>query len=197
MEEIKDIKKFARSNDVPIIRDESADWICEYIREHNCKNVLEIGTAIGYSSIRFAQVSPDVKVTTIEVDIDRHIKAVQNIHDCGLENQITAIQDDAVYTDKITGLFDLIFIDGPKAQYIKFFEKYQANLAPDGVFISDNLSFHGMVEDLSLTHNYSTIKLVKKIKKYVDYLKANPDFETTFYPFGDGISVSKRKVSSN
>ena len=88
--------------------------------------------------------------------------------------------------------FDLIFIDAAKGQYINFFEKYKKNLAPDGVFISDNLSFHGMVDDLTLTHNYSTIKLVKKIRKYIDFLKKNTEFSTKFFDFGDGISVSKR-----
>jgi predicted O-methyltransferase YrrM len=87
----------------------------------------------------------------------------------------------------------MIFIDGPKAQYINFFEKFKNNLSPNGVFISDNLSFHGMVEDLSLTHNYSTIKLVKKIRKYIEFLKQNTEFETTFYSIGDGVSVSKKR----
>ena len=73
-------------------------------------------------------------------------------------------------------------------------KKYKVNLAPDGVFISDNLSFHGMVEDLTLTHNYSTIKLVKKIRKYRDFLEQNKEFSTTFFDFGDGISVSIKKT---
>ena len=70
---------------------------------------------------------------------------------------------------------------------------YKANLAEGGVFISDNLSFHGMVDDLSLTHNYSTKKLVKKIQKYVEFLKTNTEFETEFFEIGDRIGVSKRK----
>lgn len=191
MDEITDIKRFARKNDVPVIKDDGAEFICEYIKNHNVKRILEIGTAIGYSAIRFAQVSPDVKVTTIEYNIDREIKAKQNFHDCGLEDRIEAIFGDALMMD-LEGQFDLIFIDAAKAQYIKFFEKYKKNLAPQGVFISDNLSFHGMVEDISLTHNYSTIKLVKKIKKYIDFLKANEEFHTDFYECGDGIAVSKR-----
>ena len=76
---------------------------------------------------------------------------------------------------------------------IKFFEKFKRNLSEHGVFISDNLSFHGMVEDLSLTHNYSTIKLVKKIRKYIDFLKNNEEFHTEFFKLGDGIAVSRRK----
>ena len=89
--------------------------------------------------------------------------------------------------------FDFIFLDGPKAQYQKFFEHFQDNLSEKGAFISDNLSFHGMVDDLSLTHNYSTIKLVKKIRKYIDFLKTNKNFETEFLSLGDGIAITKRK----
>ena len=192
MDNLLSIKAYASREAVPIMQDEGCDFICDYIKEHKCKNILEIGTAIGYSSIRFANLADDIKVTTIELDIDRHLKAVENFKNAGLSDRITAIHADAL-TCPLEGFFDLIFIDAAKAQYIKFFEKYKAKLAPEGVIISDNLSFHGMVDDLSLTHNYSTKKLVKKIQKYAEYLRTNPEFETTFYEVGDRIAVSKRK----
>lgn len=191
MNDIDDIKLYAAKNSIPIMRDGGIEFICSYIKEHNIKRILEIGTAIGFSAIEFAKVAPDVTVTTIELDIDRHIKALQNIHDNGLDDRIKAINADALMID-LDDTFDLIFIDAAKGQYINFFEKYKKNLAPDGVFISDNLSFHGMVEDLTLTHNYSTIKLVKKIRKYIEFLRNNKEFSTKFFDFGDGISVSKK-----
>ena len=191
MRNLDDIKLYAAKNSIPIMRDGGIDFICNYIKENNIKNILEIGTAIGFSAIEFARVAPDINVTTIELDIDRHIKALQNIHDSGLDGRIKAINADALMI-QLEDTFDMIFIDAAKAQYINFFEKYKSNLAPGGVFISDNLSFHGMVDDLTLTHNYSTIKLVKKIRKYIEFLKKNSEFSTTFYAFGDGISVSKR-----
>ena len=193
MQDINDIKLYAAKNSIPIMRDGGVDFICNYIKEHNIKRILEIGTAIGFSAIEFAQVAPDITVTTIELDIDRHIKAKQNIHDSGLDDRINAIHADALKLE-LDDTFDMIFIDAAKGQYINFFEKYTKNLAPQGVFISDNLSFHGMVEDLTLTHNYSTIKLVKKIRKYIEFLRSNNDFETQFFDFGDGISVSMRKT---
>lgn len=194
MPDISEIKLYARKNDVPIMQDQSQQFICEYIKNHNYKKILEIGTAIGYSTIQFAKTSPDVKVTSIELDIDRFIKARQNVEDCNLQDRITLINENALDT-QMDDKFDLIFIDGPKAQYIKFFEKYKNNLNPNGVIISDNLFFHGMVEDLTLTHNYSTIKLVKKIRKYIDFLKNNQEFTTEFFELGDGISVSSPKKS--
>ena len=193
MNDLDDIKLYAAKNSIPIMRDGGIEFICRYIKEHNIKRILEIGTAIGFSAIEFARVAPDITVTTIELDIDRHIRALQNIHDSGLDQRIKAINADALQLE-LDDTFDMIFIDAAKGQYINFFEKYKSNLAPDGVFISDNLSFHGMVEDLTLTHNYSTIKLVKKIRKYIDFLKKNEEFETKFYEVGDGVSVSKRSA---
>jgi len=196
MEEISDIKKYAKQEAVPIIKDETQQFICEKIEEiaktKKEVHVLEIGTAIGYSAIQFARSAENVFVTTIEIDIDRHLKAQQNVSDSGLESRITTIYGDALVYP-LEGSFDLIFIDAAKAQYIKFFEKYKANLTEEGIIVSDNLSFHGMVEDLSLTNNYSTKKLVKKIQKYIDFLKSNEAFVTEFYKCGDGISVSRRK----
>ena len=194
-DQLKKIRAYASREAVPILQDETGDFICAYIQEHNVKSVLEIGTAIGYSSIKFASMREDIHVTTIELDIDRHITAVENIKQAGLSDRVTAIQGDALFYDLGDQKFDLIFIDAAKAQYIKFFEKYKANLADGGVIISDNLSFHGMVADLSLTHNYSTKKLVKKIQKYVAFLKENQEFETEFIETGDGISISRRKLT--
>lgn len=192
MEEITQIKKFAKTHSVPIMKDEGVDFICNYIETHEVKSILEIGTGIGYSSIRFAKTRDDVFVSTIEFDIERYYQAVKNVADNNLSERILVYLGDAA-SFEFDRKFDLIFIDGPKAQYRKFFEHFQENLSDHGVFISDNLSFHGMVDDLSLTHNYSTIKLVKKIRKYIDFLKTNPDFETEFLTLGDGIAISKRK----
>ena len=186
------IKNYAMENEVPIMQDEGSDFICDYIKNHDVKTVLEIGTAIGYSAIRFAGLSENIRVTTIELDDERYKAAVKNVSEKGLSERINLIHGDAL-TAEIEGTFDLIFIDAAKAQYTKFFEKYKENLSEGGVIISDNLSFHGMVEDLSLTHNYSTKKLVKKIRKYIDFLKANEEFETEFFKKGDGISVSRKR----
>ncbi len=192
MDELLKIKAFASREAIPIMQDEGCDFICDYILKNDVKTVLEIGTAIGYSSIRFARLKEDIHVTTIELDMGRFLKAQENIKTCGLQEKITAIQDDAL-THEFTQKFDLIFIDAAKAQYIKFFEKYKNNLTANGVIISDNLSFHGMVDDLTLTHNYSTKKLVKKIQKYVEFLKTNEEFSTEFFEIGDRISISRRR----
>ena len=194
MQEIKDIKDFADMHSVPIMKDEGISFICDYIKEHNVKRVLEIGTAIGFSSINFARAGEEVFVSTIEMDLERYQTAVKNISDNGLSDRITCYLGDAgSWTAPQGELYDLIFIDGPKAQYISHFERFKEWLAPGGVIITDNLSFHGMVEDLSLTHNYSTIKMMRKIRKFIKFLRENKEFTTTFYDLGDRISLTRRR----
>lgn len=191
MVRILEIKDYAKENNIPIMQDEGIDFICNYIKDNDVKSVLEIGSAIGYSAIKFASINTNIKVTTIERDKERYDLAVSNINNMGLNNQITIYNDDAldiVINDK----YDLIFIDAAKSQYIKFFEKYKNNLNKNGVIVSDNLSFHGMVEHPELTHNRNTRQLVGKIKKYIDFLKNNNEFKTTFYNLGDGVSISKK-----
>ena len=189
---IDEIKEYAKTNHVPIMQDSGIEYIIEYIKKNNIKNILEIGTAIGYSSIRFASINKDINVTTIERDDNMYQEAVKNVKNNNLEDRINIIHKDALDTN-IEGKYDLIFIDAAKSQYIKFFEKYKYNLDKNGVIITDNLSFHGLVEDDSKTKNRNTLQLVKKIRKYIDFLKNNEEFDTEFLNYGDGISISKLK----
>ena len=192
MVHIRRLEEYAKANNVPIMLKDGIEFLTQYIKENNVKSILEIGSAIGYSAIRMALVDKDIKVTTIERDIERYNEAVKNIKEFNLENQIEIFNEDALdfETDK---QYDLIFIDAAKAQYIKFFEKYKTNLKQDGTIISDNLDFHGLVKNPELTTNRNTIQLVKKINKYIEFLKENKEFKTEFISLGDGIGISKRQ----
>ena len=189
---ITNLKNKARKNNIPIIQDGGIAFIKKYIIENNIKTILEIGSAVGYSAISFALLDKDIKVHTLERDVERYNEAIKNINEFNLNEQITIKNVDALEYE-LDDTFDLIFIDAAKSQYIKFFEKYKHNLNADGVIITDNLSFHGMVDDLSLTHNRNTKQLVGKIRNYIEFLKNNEEFDTVFYKDGDGISVSKKK----
>lgn len=189
MNDISQIKEYAKKNSIPIVMDKGGEFICKIIADRGCKKILEIGSAIGYSAINFANISPNIYVRTIELDIDRYSRAVDNIKNCGLEHRIKITNEDALDA-VVDEKFDLIFIDAAKAQYEKFFEKYKNNLSEKGVIITDNLFFHGMVEHPELTHNYSTIKLLRKIRKFVSFLQLTPEFKTEIHNVGDGVSVS-------
>ena len=186
---IEDLENYALINNIPIMQKDGIEFLTKYIKDNNIKNILEIGSAIGYSAIKMALVDKDIKVTTIERDTDRYNIAVDNINKFNLSDRISIINDDALNIE-LNGKYDLIFIDAAKSQYIKFFEKYEKNLNINGVIVSDNLSFHGLVEDESKTNNRNTKQLVKKIRKYIDYLKNNNNYKTTFYELGDGVAVS-------
>lgn len=188
---LEEIEEYAKINNVPIMQKDGIDFLTNYIKENNIKNVLEIGSAIGYSAIKMALVNDYVKVTTIERDKDRYDIAIKNIQEFNLNDRINIINDDA-FNIELNDKYDLVFIDAAKSQYVKFFEKFDKNLKKGGVIVSDNLSFHGLVEDDSKTSNRNTKQLVRKIRNYIEYLKNNENYETIFYELGDGVAVSKK-----
>lgn len=180
------IKSEAIKNNIPIIEDDSLNFIINLIKEKNVKTILEIGTAVGYSAISFAVNGPIVH--TLERNYDSYLKAVENINKMNLTNKIKPIYIDALEFET-TLKYDLIFIDAAKAQYIKFFNKYAKNLNKHGLIISDNLNFHNL-EINKVSRN--TRQLINKLNKYIEFLKTNNDYTTTFYNIGDGISVSQK-----
>lgn len=188
---IKDIEEYARINHVPIMLKDGIDYLVNYIKKNNIKSILEIGTAIGYSAIRMALVNDDIKVTSIERDNSMFSKAKENIELLHLDKRINIIHGDALNVE-LNDKFDLIFIDAAKSQYIKFFEKFKNNLNKNGVIVTDNLEFHGLVKD-STNCSRNTKQLVKKIQLYIDFLKNNSEFNTMFISVGDGISISKKR----
>ena len=190
---IKEIESYASENNVPIIQKESIVYIMKYIKEHNVKSILEIGSAIGYSAILMASASDDVKITTIERDQTRYMECLKNIKKSDLEKRITVLYQDALEVN-LTGVsYDLIFIDAAKGQNINFFEKYKNFLNDGGAIITDNIEFHGMVGKSQEIESKNLRELVQKIENYIEYLKNNDDFNTEFLSIGDGLSVSTRK----
>ena len=189
---IKNMEDFAIKNDIPIMQKDGIDFLCDYIKQNNVKTILEIGTAIGYSSIRMALVNKDINVVTVERDEERYNEAIKNIKKANLEDRIKVYLEDALYFET-NDKFDLIFIDAAKAQYIKFFNKFSPNLNKKGTIISDNLLFHGFVEDIEKVRSKNLRQLVKKIIKYRKFLEENTEFNTIFYDIGDGVAVTRRE----
>lgn len=190
---IKEMEAYANENNVPIIQKESIVYIMKYIKEHNIKSILEIGSAIGYSAILMASVKDDIKVTTIERDETRYMECLKNIKKSGLDKKITTVYQDALEVNLSGVSYDLIFIDAAKGQNINFFEKYKNFLEKDGAIITDNINFHGLVGNSENIESKNLRELVSKIEKYIDYLKNSDEFNTEFLDIGDGLSVSTRK----
>ena len=194
---IAEMEAYAREHNVPIMLPDGIAYLTDYIREHNCKRILEIGSAIGYSAIKMAMVDPEVHVTTIERDIERYRMALTNIEACHLEKQITILYGDA-FDVTVPGPYDLIFIDAAKSQYIKFFERFQDQLVVGGTVISDNLEFHGLTHSTEPIASRNLRNLIRKINAYITFLEENEEFDTTFLTIGDGLGVSvKNRVRRN
>ena len=192
LKEIKEIKKYALENNIPIMQDEGIRFLMDLIVKNNINSVLEIGCAIGYSSIMMASANPKLKITTIERDQTRYMEALKNIKLFELENRITLVFADALETT-IDDKFDLIFIDAAKGQNINFFEKYESNLNSNGYIITDNMNFHGLVDkDPEDIESRNLRQLVRKINEYKDYLRQKKGYQVTFLDIGDGLAVVRK-----
>ncbi len=185
------LEEYARINDVPIITTEGIEFINNLIDSNNVVNILEIGSAIGYSAICMAKQSENIKITTIERDMERYLEAKKNIKDFNLNKRIDILNIDAFdFTSEEK--YDLIFIDGAKSQYRRWFEMFECNLSELGVIVCDNLKFHGHVENYHNIKSKNLRQLVRKIREFVLFLENNKEYHTTFYDIGDGMSVSKK-----
>ncbi len=192
-DDINSIKEYAYANNIPIMQDEGINYLINYIKENNIKNILEIGTAIGYSAIMMCMADKDVSVVTIERDEKRYLEAIKNIKKFKLEERIHLIYNDALEV-KLNNQYDLIFIDAAKAQNKNIFERFEKNLRESGTIITDNMNFHGLIfEDEKNITSRNLRQLVRKIKDYRIFLENNVYYETEILNIGDGIAISIKK----
>ncbi|MEG1351068.1 MAG: O-methyltransferase [Bacilli bacterium] len=191
--EVQAIKQYAIANKIPIMVDEGIKFLTTFIVQNNINNVLEVGTAIGYSAIMMCLANPNLKIVSIERDEVRYLEAVKNIKKLNLENRITLIFKDAIDVI-IDGKFDLVFLDAAKGKNIDFFEKFDKNIITGGYIITDNLGFHGLVDkDDAEIKSRNLRSLVKKIREFKLYLEENKYYNTTILNIGDKISLSEKK----
>ncbi len=193
MANIKELKEYATINNIPIMNDEGIEFLTTFIAKKQSKNILEIGTAIGYSAIEMAKVNENIHVTTIERDEARYMEALKNIKKFELEDRITLIFNDALNVH-LEDEFDLIFIDAAKGQNKAIFEQFEGNLSMNGYIITDNMSFHGYVDmPEEEIPSKNILGLVRKIKDYTYFLENHMLYKTTIYQIGDGIAVTERR----
>lgn len=187
------LKNEGLSLGTPMLQEEGLVFIAGKAKTDKALRILEIGTAIGYSAISL-HVLTGSEVWSIERDRSAYDIATKNVENARLTQNIHLIFGDALTID-ISDLatFDIIFIDAAKAQYQKFFERFAPHLSHNGVIITDNLSFHGIV-DSPLDHwTHNQMSIAKKIKGFVTWLQNNQEFQTEFHAVGDGMSVSRRR----
>ena len=191
-EKLLEMIKYANDFDVPIMQNEGIAFLIMLLNVKKPLRILEIGSAIGFSSSIMA-LNSDAYIDTIERDIKMINECKKNHQELGLTERINLIEGDALEViDKVKdNQYDFIFIDAAKAQYIKFFEMYSPLLAKDGIILSDNLYFHDLL--FTEVNNRDLRQLVRKVGKYNDFLLNHPEFETHIFKIGDGVGVSTRK----
>lgn len=192
---IHEIKNASLDKNVPIITDEVLNYMIFTARNIKARNILEIGTATGYSGLFLAQIANENGgfLTTMEIDEIRYEKAVENFKKLGLFERNKMILGDAL--EEIPKLnknvkYDFIFIDASKGQYLKFFEMSYELLNENGIIFIDNLMFRGLVatDKEEIPKRYKTI--VKRLKEFIE--KLNEEYNFVLLPFGDGVGIVKK-----
>ncbi len=196
---INQIYEKAKTYGVPVIRSESHKILKEVVLKENPKHILEIGTAVGFSGTLMLQNST-ADLITIEHNKDFKNQALKNFKTNKLSNRVKVIFGDCLVeiskmltSKKYDEYFDLIFLDGPKAQYDLMLEGLIKMLKPNGTIIVDNVLFRGYVQmqETSPTRRYKTI--IKRLNTFIKNCKNNPklvDFELKTTE--DGIIIAKK-----
>lgn len=185
-------RKYALENDVPIMKLETKEFLKSLISIKKPKSILEIGTAIGYSSLIFSKYSK-AKITTIEKSEKMADIAKNNFSKYDKEINIINMDAKKVLSELNQG-FDFVFVDANKTQYKYYFDKSAKLLNKNGLIICDNILFRGEVSNDDLIIKRS-ITIVKKLKKFLSYITNLEDFHTSIIPIGDGISISTRRYN--
>ena len=194
------IKENANRRGVPIIREESHNKLIEIVQKVNPKTILEIGTAVGYSGILMLEACPNAKLITIELQEDKAIEAKQNFKNAGLEDRVTVINGDCmqevslmVAEGNYDKYFDFVFLDGPKAQYVKMLESLIMLTKSGGTILADNVLFRGYVKDkTNMPRRFKTI--VKRLNMFLSEIESREDIENhTLYEIEDGMIEFKIK----
>lgn len=192
------LEEYAKDNGVPIVQKETANFLKLMISMKKPKRILELGTAIGYSSILMTRESGEnVHITTIERDKNMILKAKENIERYNYEHNIEILEGECeevlkeLCENKVPS-YDLIFMDAGKGHYNHFLPYCLELLSEDGIIVADNVLFRGMVPSNELVVRRK-ITIVKRMRAYLEEVSDNEKFVTSILPMGDGIAVTVRR----
>ena len=193
--ELEKIKKIAIEEHIPIIMDDTLEYIYKLYEGKRINNILEIGTAVGYSAICFTKfLKDDGIIDTIERDEQRIEEAKSNIKKAEVENNINIIHGDAVeILPTINKKYDMIFIDAAKGKYPFFLNQALRMLNKDGIILADNILYKGYVMSDYNKHKQRTA--VRNLREYIKEVTENPNLETEILEVGDGLAVTRIKNS--
>ncbi len=177
----------------PVCPDEVLQYLLLTVREVVPSQILEIGTAEGLSGAAMLFEAPKARLTTVEIDEDRHKKAKENFQEFGLSGRARCVLGDAAdVLPALEGPFDLIFLDGPKAQYVHYLPDLKRLLRGGGVLIADDVLLYGWVDGRSPVPP-KRHSLIDRIRDYLKAVSADEDFITSVLALGEGVAVSVKR----
>lgn len=185
-----DIRKYAIENNVPIMNSQTKEFIISVLEIAKPRRILELGTAIGYSSLCFKKYT-DADITTIELDKNSAEIAKRNFEKYNVN--VNLINDNAMKALRtIDQGFDFVFIDANKSRYLDYFKITSKLLNKDGIIIADNVLFRGEVCNDNIMEKRKNT-LVKRLRNFLAYITDLEDFKTSIIPIGDGLTLSVRR----
>ena len=189
--ELEKIKQRALEEHIPIIMDDTLEYIYDLYKNKPISSILEIGTAVGYSAICFTKIlKEDGFIDTIERDLERIAEAKENIKKAEVEDKINIISGDAVeILPTINKKYDMVFIDAAKGKYPFFLKEALRMLNDDGIILADNILYKGYVMSDYNKHKQRTA--VRNLREYIKEVTENPNLETEILETGDGLAVTK------
>ncbi|MCR5175856.1 MAG: O-methyltransferase [Anaerovibrio sp.] len=195
---IAEMEKYGRENRVPIINEKGMPVLLETVRRKKPHRVLEIGTAIGYSTLLIADAAADdVQIDTLELSDERAETARKYIDRSRYSRNITIHVGDAGESLlRLKGKYDFVFIDAAKGQYPDYFRKVYNLLTDDALVLADNVLFRGYVlGKVECPRRFRTI--VKRLREYISLVTDNDEFQTVIREDGDGLAISQRLSGEN
>lgn len=190
--ELKIIKEKALENHIPIIMDDTLEYIYKLYNDRKIGSILEIGTAVGYSAICFTKLlNNEGFIDTIERNEERIEKAKVNITKAEVQDRINIISGDAVdILPSINKKYDMVFIDAAKGKYPFFLKEALRMLNENGTILADNILYKGYVMSDYNKHKQRTA--VRHLREYIKETTENPELDTKILKIGDGLAITKK-----
>ena len=185
-----ELERQAREEKYPVAEPETADILEILCMIRQPKNILEIGTCIGFSSLLMLSAAPDAKITTIERNPVMIPPAKENFKKFNAEESITMLEGDILKTLPDDS-YDFIFLDAAKGQYPTFYKECQRLLQKNGVIVTDNVLFNGMVAT-GIPDIRRNKTIINRLNEFLNTLEQDPDMKTVILPISDGVTVSYR-----
>ena len=192
---IEAIEQEALRDRVPIIRKEMQSFLKALLMIKRPMRILEVGAAVGFSSILMSEYMPEGgHITTIE-NYDKRIPIARaNFKRAGKEEQIDLIEGDALEVmHGLEGPYDLIFVDAAKGQYIHYLPEVMRLLGTDGVLVSDNVLQEGDIIESRFAVERRNRTIHSRMREYLYELKHHDQLQTSIIPLGDGVALSVKR----